>query len=94
MSLPSWSQFAACCADRLPRRAPAPPKHSLNESCGFAVCPDAEVQVNPAPSDLSNSRNRDLKECCSRVLGSLSLAPRRGLTGRFPSAPAGRKLRS
>ena len=61
MSLPSWNLLAASHANRLPRRAPAPPKHSLNESCGFAVCRDAEAQVKPAPSDLSNSHDRDLK---------------------------------
>ena len=94
MSLIRWSQLAASRPDRSPRRAPAPVKNSLRQSCGFAVCPEPETRVNRAHCELSNSRDRDLKACCSRRLGSVSVAPRRGLSGSFPRATAGRMLRS
>ena len=87
MSLPSWSQFAACCADRRLRRAHAPRKQGPSPSSGFVVCPEPETRVDPARSDLPNSRDRDLQECCSRALSGVLPAPRRGLTGRFPRAP-------
>lgn len=50
-------------------------------------------RVDPAPSDLSNSRDRDLKECCSRALWIVSPAQRLGLAGSFPRVLAGGPLR-
>ena len=91
MSLPSRNLLAASHADRPPRRAAASPKNSLNESCGFAVCAEREVQVNPARCDLSNSADRNLKECCSRALLGATSAARSGLS---VSLPTSRKFRS